>query len=80
MARRFRLRKVLLIAKRDYLASVRTKAFLFGLIIAPLLFGGSFLGLALMKRSPDLQVKRIAVVDRTGMAAPAVIDALRKPL
>ena len=38
--------RILLIAKRDYLATIRTKAFIIGLVIAPLLFGGGFLGIA----------------------------------
>ena len=66
--------RLFLIAKRDYLASVRTKAFLFGLILGPLLFGGSFLGVAFMKRSPDVAGRRIAIVDETGLAAPSVIS------
>jgi ABC-2 type transport system permease protein len=70
--------KILLIAKRDYVASVRTKAFVVGLIVAPLLFGGSFLGIALVKGKPDIAVRRVAVVDRTGVAASAVIQQLQE--
>lgn len=69
------IHKILLIARRDYLASIRTKAFLFGLVVAPLLFGGSFLGLALMKSRPDIRDRRIAIIDRTGVSAAAVIEA-----
>ena len=42
------LRKILLMAKRDYIESVRTKAFMIGLVVAPLLFGGGFLGVAIL--------------------------------
>ena len=38
------MRKILLMAKRDYIESVKTKAFILGLVVAPLLFGGGFLG------------------------------------
>src|SRR5215475_9728849 len=69
------MRKILLMAKRDYLESIRTKAFIFGLIIAPLLFGGGFLGVALLKKRPDLSDKRIAIVDRTGKAAAHIVRA-----
>jgi ABC-2 type transport system permease protein len=69
------LRKILLLAKRDYIESVRTKAFIIGLIVAPLLFGGGFFGLAIMKKKPDLRDKRIAVLDRTGLVAPALLRA-----
>ena len=44
------MRKVLLIAKRDYLQTVSSKAFLFGLILLPLIFGGSFLAISLANR------------------------------
>jgi ABC-2 type transport system permease protein len=69
---------VLLIAKRDYIATIRTKAFLIGLVVAPLLFGGGFLALALMKDKPEGNDKRIAVLDRTGVLAGAVIQAAGK--
>ena len=39
------MRRILLIAKRDYLAAIRAKAFLVGLIVAPIMFGGGFLGM-----------------------------------
>lgn len=67
------MRKILLMAKRDYLESVRTKAFILGLIVAPLLFGGGFLGIAIIKKRPDLRDKRVAILDHTGAAAAAAI-------
>ena len=72
------MRRMLLIAKRDYLAAVRTKAFLAGLVIAPLLFGGGFVGLALLRVKPDIRDRRIAVVDRTAAVAAAVVQAARE--
>ena len=67
------MRKILLMAKRDYVESIKTKAFLIGLVVAPLLFGGGFLGLAILKKKPDLRDKRIAIVDRTGVVAPVFL-------
>jgi ABC-2 type transport system permease protein len=72
------MRKILLMAKRDYLESIKTKSFIFGLVVAPLLFGGGFLGLAVLKKKPDLRDKRIAIVDRTGVAAVSIIQAARE--
>jgi ABC-2 type transport system permease protein len=69
---------VLLIAKRDYLASVKAKAFLIGLIVAPILFGGGFIGLSLMKAKPDIAGRKIAIVDHTGKAAPYIVAAVRE--
>lgn len=69
------MRRVLLIAKRDYLASVKAKAFLVGLIVAPLMFGGGFLGVGLMRKKPDIADRKIAIVDRTGQAAASIVAA-----
>lgn len=63
------MRRILLIARRDYLAAVRTKAFLIGLLVAPLLFGGSFIATVLLKGQPNKQVRHVAVVDKAGAAA-----------
>ncbi|HVN05055.1 MAG TPA: ABC transporter permease [Bryobacteraceae bacterium] len=68
------MHRILLIAKRDYLATIRTKAFIFGLVVAPILFGGGFLGVALMQSRPDIKERRIAIIDRTGVVAAAVVQ------
>ena len=70
------MRKILLMARRDYIESIRTKAFIIGLIVAPMLFGGGFLGIAVLKKRPDLRDKRIAVLDRTGLVAPPLLRAV----
>jgi ABC-type Na+ efflux pump permease subunit len=69
------LHRILLVARRDYLATIRTKAFLVGLVVAPILFGGGFLGVALLKAKPDVKDRHIAIVDRTGVSAEAIIQA-----
>ncbi len=69
------LRRILLIAKRDYVASVMRKAFLIGLVFAPLMFGGGLFGLALLRVTDGNKDRRIAVLDRTGVSAGAVIQA-----
>lgn len=72
------MRKILLMARRDYIESVRTKAFILGLIVAPLLFGGGFLGIAILKKQPDLRDKRIAIVDHTGAAGPLIVRSAQE--
>jgi ABC-2 type transport system permease protein len=42
-------------------------------VVAPLLFGGGLLGIALMKAKPDLEDRHIAIVDRTGVAGSAIV-------
>ena len=68
-------RRALLIAKRDYLVSVRSKSFLFGLIVFPVLFGGGLLGVAILKAKPDLRDRHVALIDRTGKLADFVVQA-----
>lgn len=69
------LHKILLIAKRDYVASVMRKAFLFGLVFAPLMFGGGLFGIAVLRVTDGNKERKIAVLDRTGVAATAIIQA-----
>jgi ABC-2 type transport system permease protein len=71
------LHRILLIAKRDYVQAVLTKAFLVGLIFVPLLIGGSFLVTSLANRSKS-QDQRIVVIDHTGVSSGAVIQAVEE--
>jgi ABC-2 type transport system permease protein len=68
------MNRTLLVARRDYLAAVRSKPFLFGLILAPILACSGFLIVGLMKAKPDVQPRRIVIVDRTGVAAAAIAE------
>ena len=68
------MNRILLIAKRDYLQTVLSKAYLFGLVLLPLMFGGGFLFVALASRG-NAREQRIVVVDHTGISAAAVIQA-----
>lgn len=69
------MHRILLVAKRDYLVTIRSKPFLFGLIVAPILFGSGFIGIALMKAKPDIQERKIAILDRTGVTAKWIVQA-----
>ncbi len=59
------MRKIWVIATREYMAAVKTKAFVIGIILMPLLMGGSFLAMFLFKNQVDLRPKHFAIVDRT---------------
>jgi ABC-2 type transport system permease protein len=72
-----RTHKILTIAKRDYLATVRTKAFVFGLVVAPILFGGGSIGMSFLKGKPDLADRHVAVIDHTGVVADALVSAAK---
>jgi ABC-2 type transport system permease protein len=59
------MRKILVIARREYLAAVRTKAFLIGLLFMPIMIFGSVAVEAFLKHQVDPKAKRFAVIDRT---------------
>jgi ABC-2 type transport system permease protein len=59
------MRKMLVIAVREYLAAVRTKAFIITLVVMPVLMGGSVVMQWLLRDFRDTAAKRFAVVDRT---------------
>ncbi len=69
--------RTLLIAKRDYLQMVQSKAYLVGLILLPLLFGGGFFVLPLANRGGPKDL-RVAVLDGTGVAGAAVIESAQE--
>jgi ABC-2 type transport system permease protein len=77
------LRRVLLIARRDYLQTILSKAYIIGLVLVPILIGGSFLATSLAMRG-NARDQRIAIIDHTGVSASAVIraaeEASRRPL
>jgi hypothetical protein len=73
-----RTHKVLTIAKRDYIATVRTKAFIFGLVVAPVLFGGGSIGMSFLTGKPDLKDRHVAIADHTGVVGEAVVSAARE--
>ncbi len=69
------MHKVLRIARREYLAQVKTKGFVIGLVLAPLLFSGSGLAMYLLRNQVDVRDRVVAVIDRSGLVAQALADA-----
>jgi ABC-2 type transport system permease protein len=59
------MRKMLVVAVREYVAAVRTKSFLVTLIIMPVLMGGSIFMQWLLSDYRDTKTKHFAIVDRT---------------
>jgi ABC-2 type transport system permease protein len=68
------MKNLILIAKREYLATVRTKGFLIGLIVAPILMGGSAIGMALFQGKVDTTDRNILIVDHTGVVADHLVQ------
>jgi ABC-2 type transport system permease protein len=59
------LTKIRVIAFREYLSAVRTKGFIIGVILMPLLMGGGIVLQNLTKDIIDLSPRNVAVIDRT---------------
>ena len=70
------MRKVWVIACREYAAAVRTKAFVFSIVMMPVLWGASIGLQVLMKKAEDQTTKKVLVVDRTpGQRIKPALDA-----
>lgn len=72
------MRKVMVIAVREYQAAVKTKTFIISVLAMPVFMGGSIAVQVLMKDKVDTTDKRIAILDRTGMLYDALDDEARK--
>jgi len=70
------VRKILLIIKREYLTRVRTKGFIIGTIIVPLIGLGSVLLVVFLVGHTATQSLRIVIVDNSGQLAPAIVHGL----
>ena len=69
------MNKILKIARREYRASVRTKGFIIGLAVAPILMSGSIIAMALFRGKVDTTDKHIVVVDHSGIVVEEVVRA-----
>src|SRR5262249_59327185 len=55
------MRKVLVIASREYLATVRTKGFIISLLLMPVLMSGGFLAQKLVGEQIDIRERKVAI-------------------
>jgi ABC-2 type transport system permease protein len=72
------MRKILKLTKREYLAAVRTKGFIISLVIVPIMMSGSGIAMAFLNDRVDTKDQKIAIVDRSGNLAAALLDAAEK--
>lgn len=72
------LRRILCIARREYLASVKTKGFIIGLLLAPVFMFGGLIAVVALRGQVDVTDKRIAVLDRSGLLIEALVQAAAK--
>jgi len=66
------VKKVLAIARAEYLQAIRSKAFLIGLLVMPILMGGGVLVQLTLSDQVDLSDRACAVVDPTGELWPVL--------
>ena len=72
------MRKMLLIAWREYSEAVKSKGFVVGIALAPILMFGGIAVTALMEGKVDTKDQRFAVVDRSAQLEPAIAEAVAK--
>jgi len=71
------MRKIFILTKREFITAVRTKSFLIGLIIAPILMGGSFFVINIFKDKVDIKDKKIAVIDHSSIIAEPLKEIVK---
>lgn len=72
------MRKIFILTKREFITSIRTKSFLIGLIIAPILMGGSFFVIKLTEEKVDVNDKTIAVIDHSEMMVEPLLKVINE--
>jgi len=72
------VRKILVVARTEYLNAVRSKAFLVGLLLMPLMMGGAFLVQYLTQDQVDLRDHRFGVIDHSGQMFDVLEQAARR--
>ncbi len=67
------MRKILAIAVREYRAMVGTKAFLFSILMMPLLMFGSIVAMQLLKNTGKVETLKIVVIDHSREIYPQLV-------
>lgn len=68
--------KILAVARAEYMTAVRSKAFLVGVLLMPLMMGGSIVAQIYLKDQVDVTERTVAVVDPTGELYPVLEAAV----
>jgi len=69
------MHRALRFALREYIAAVKTKGFIIGLVLAPIMMSGGAIAFFLLKDRVDTTDKTVVVIDRSGVLAPAILEA-----
>lgn len=65
--------KALTVARTEYLRAVRTKGFVIGVILMPVLMSGGWIASKISEEAADVADRRFAVVDRSGLVLPELL-------
>ncbi len=66
------MRKIWTVAKTEYLNAVRSKAFIIGIVMLPVMMSGSLVVGQLTKDKVDIRPRKLAVVDQSGWLAEKI--------
>jgi ABC-2 type transport system permease protein len=72
------MRKLFSVVRREYLARVRSKGFVIGTVLGPVLMVGVLLGPAVLAARQAAKPQRLAVLDAGGALGPAVAASLER--
>ncbi len=72
------MRRIIVVAVREYQAAVKTKAFIISILAMPVFMGGGIVVQTFMRDRVDTTDKKIAVLDQTGRLYDAVAEAARE--
>ena len=72
------MRKILVIAAREYRAMVATKAFLFSILMMPLLMFGSIMASQMLRNTGKIETLKIVVIDHSNKVFPQLAIAARQ--
>ena len=69
------MKKILIVAESEFATLVRTKAFIIGIILLPVVMGGSILLSRATRNATDDTERTFAIVDHTGTLGDALVAA-----
>lgn len=72
------MQKILQVARAEYLKAIRTKGFIIGVILMPVLMGGGIIAMAIADKAKDVDDKVFVVVDQAGDLYPAIETAAER--
>jgi ABC-2 type transport system permease protein len=71
------MKKIFIVAQSEFATLVRSKAFIIGIILLPVVMAGSILLARATRNATDVTERTFAIIDHTGMFAPALVEAAR---